>query len=61
MNNLESDLRAAFKQESAAFRDRWRLACLETHVEYRFARTDERPANVLREFLVTRQRAGVRR
>jgi uncharacterized protein (DUF58 family) len=56
-----ADLRAAFKQESAAFRDRWRLACLETHVEYRFARTDERPANVLREFLVTRQRAGVRR
>jgi uncharacterized protein (DUF58 family) len=56
-----ADLRTAFKQESAAFRDRWRLACLETHVEYRFARTDERPANVLREFLVTRQRAGVRR
>jgi uncharacterized protein (DUF58 family) len=55
------DLREAFKRESAAFRDRWRLACLETHVEYRFARTDQRPAEILREFLVTRQRAGVRR
>jgi uncharacterized protein (DUF58 family) len=56
-----ADLRDAFKQESAAFRDRWRLACLETHVEYRFTRTDQRPAEVLREFLVTRQRMGVRR
>jgi uncharacterized protein (DUF58 family) len=56
-----ADLRDAFKEESAAFRDRWRLACLETHVEYRFVRTDQRPAEVLREFLVTRQRAGVRR
>jgi uncharacterized protein (DUF58 family) len=56
-----ADLREAFKRESASFRDRWRLACLETHVEYRFARTDQKPADVLREFLVTRQRAGVRR
>jgi uncharacterized protein (DUF58 family) len=55
------DLREAFKRESASFRERWRLACLETQVEYRFARTDQRPADVLREFLVTRQRAGVRR
>jgi uncharacterized protein (DUF58 family) len=54
------DLRAAFARESAAFRERWRIACLETHVEYRFARTDHRPADILREFLVTRQRAGRR-
>jgi hypothetical protein len=56
-----ADLRAAFKVESAAFRDRWRLACLETHVEYRFARTDQRPADVLREFLVTRQKTRMRK
>jgi uncharacterized protein (DUF58 family) len=53
-----ADLREAFRRESADFRERWRQACLETRVEYRFARTDARPADVLREFLATRQRAG---
>jgi uncharacterized protein (DUF58 family) len=56
-----ADLHEAFKRESADFRERWRLACLETRVEYRFARTDARPAEVLREFLASRQRSRVRR
>jgi uncharacterized protein (DUF58 family) len=56
-----ADLREAFRRESTAFRDRWRLACLETRVEYRFVRTDERPAEVLRAFLASRQKAGARR
>jgi uncharacterized protein (DUF58 family) len=56
-----ADLREAFRRESAAFRDRWRLACLETKVEYRFVSTKERPADVLRSFLAARQRPGARR
>jgi uncharacterized protein (DUF58 family) len=57
-----ADLRDSFRRESVDFRERWRLACLETRVEYRFARTDARPAEVLREFLAARQRArGARR
>jgi uncharacterized protein (DUF58 family) len=55
------DLHDAFRRESAAFRERWRLACLETRVEYRFIRTDALPAEVLREFLARRQRSKVRR
>jgi uncharacterized protein (DUF58 family) len=51
------DLAEAFKRESAAFRERWRTACLESSVEYRFARTDAPPAEVLRAFLADRQRA----
>jgi uncharacterized protein (DUF58 family) len=51
------DLAQAFKRESQAFRDRWRAACLEASVEYRFARTDAPPAEVLRAFLADRQRA----
>ena len=50
------DLAAAFAVESAAFRDRWRAACLEAGVEYRFARTDGPPAEVLRAFLADRLR-----
>lgn len=55
-----SDLQEAFRRESAAFRERWRLACLEARVEYRFVRTDESPAEVLRAFLASRQRAARR-
>jgi uncharacterized protein (DUF58 family) len=55
------DLREAFARESEAFRERWRQACLETRVEYRFTRTDARPAEVLRSFLANRQKARVRR
>jgi uncharacterized protein (DUF58 family) len=56
-----ADLHDAFRRESAAFRERWRLACLETRVEYRFTRTDAAPAEVLRSFLASRQRSRVRR
>ena len=51
------DLAASFRRESLALRERWRLACLEGRVEYRFATTDEAPADVLRAFLFGRQRA----
>ena len=51
------DLAASFKRESAALRERWRQACLEARVEYRFATTAEPPAEVLRAFLFARQRA----
>jgi uncharacterized protein (DUF58 family) len=51
------DLASSFRRESLALRERWRLACLEARVEYRFAATDEPPADVLRAFLFGRQRA----
>ena len=34
-----ADLREAFSDESQAFRERWRQACLEVGIEYRFATT----------------------
>ena len=37
-----ADLREAFREESLAFRERWRQACLEVGIEYRFATTDHR-------------------
>jgi hypothetical protein len=52
-----ADLREAFREESRAFRERWRLACLEVGVEYRFATTGEAPADILRRFLSGRRRA----
>jgi uncharacterized protein (DUF58 family) len=52
-----SELRQAFREESLAFRDRWRRACLEIGVEYRFVATDSPPAEVLRGFLSARRRA----
>jgi uncharacterized protein (DUF58 family) len=52
-----ADLREAFREESRAFRERWRLACLEVGVEYRFASTTEAPADILRRFLSGRRRA----
>jgi uncharacterized protein (DUF58 family) len=51
------DLREAFRRESRAFRERWRLACLEAGLEYRFTTTDTPPADVLRAFLSARRRA----
>jgi uncharacterized protein (DUF58 family) len=51
------DLREAFTRESLAFRERWRLACLEAGVEYRFTTTTDAPADVLRAFLSGRRRA----
>lgn len=54
------DLVAAFGEESAAFRARWRATCLEARVEYRFARTDAPPGELLRAFLADRQ-GSVRR
>lgn len=51
------DLAASFARESLALRERWRVACLEAHVEYRFATTATPPAEVLRQFLFDRQRA----
>jgi uncharacterized protein (DUF58 family) len=50
------DLAASFARESLALRERWRVACLEAHVEYRFAVTSTPPAEVLRSFLFDRQR-----
>ncbi len=55
-----ADLREAFRRESAAFRERWRQACLESRIEYRFVRTDEAPAEVLRSFISARRRPGRR-
>jgi uncharacterized protein (DUF58 family) len=52
-----SELRQAFREESRAFRERWRRACLEIGVEYRFTTTDSPPAEVLRSFLGGRRRA----
>jgi uncharacterized protein (DUF58 family) len=52
-----TDLAQAFRRESQAFRNRWRGTCLEAGVEYRFARTDAPPAEILRAFLADRQRA----
>jgi uncharacterized protein (DUF58 family) len=54
------DLVAAFGEESASFRQRWRAMCLEARVEYRFARTDTPPGELLRTFLADRQ-GSVRR
>jgi len=51
------DLAASFQRESAALRERWRTACLESRVEYRFATSAMPPADVLRAFLFERQRA----
>lgn len=50
-----SELRAAFKRESLAFRARWRDRCIEARVEYHLARTDTPPAEILRAFLTSRQ------
>jgi hypothetical protein len=36
------------------FRERWRTTCLEARVEYRFARTDIPPAEILHAFLADR-------
>ncbi len=52
-----SELRQAFRDESRAFRERWRRACVEIGVEYRFTTTDAPPAEVLRAFLGGRRRA----
>ena len=52
-----SELRQAFASESRAFRERWRRACVEIGVEYRFTTTDAPPAEVLRSFLGGRRRA----
>jgi uncharacterized protein (DUF58 family) len=51
------DLAASFARESLALRERWRLACLESRVEYLFAMTSTPPAEVLRAFLFDRRRA----
>jgi uncharacterized protein (DUF58 family) len=49
-----SDLCQAFREESASFRERWRNVCLEARVEYRFARTDIPPSEILHAFLAGR-------
>jgi uncharacterized protein (DUF58 family) len=48
------DLASAFREESAMFRQRWQNLGLEAKVEYRFARTDAPPAEILHPFLVGR-------
>jgi len=50
------ELRTAFRRESAAFRQRWREACVDARVEYQLATTDTPPSEVLRRFLFARQR-----
>ncbi len=49
-----ADLKDAFRRESLALRERWRLACLESRVEYRFAKSDTPPAEILRAFVAAR-------
>jgi uncharacterized protein (DUF58 family) len=58
-----ADLREAFRDESTAFRERWRQACLESGIEYRLVTTNTAPADVLRTFLSGRRsgRSGGRR
>jgi uncharacterized protein (DUF58 family) len=51
-----ADLTETFRRESAALRDRWRSACLESRVEYRFTTTDTPPGEVLRAFVGDRQK-----
>jgi uncharacterized protein (DUF58 family) len=51
------DLAASFARESLALRERWRLACVESRVEYLFATTATPPSDVLRAFLFDRRRA----
>jgi uncharacterized protein (DUF58 family) len=48
------DLLAAFREESVAFRQRWRNLALEANIEYRFARSDTPPAEILHPFLAER-------
>jgi uncharacterized protein (DUF58 family) len=50
-----ADLREAFREESMAFRERWRHACLEAGIEYRMVTTRAAPADVLRGFLSGRR------
>jgi uncharacterized protein (DUF58 family) len=50
------DLRAAFRRQSAAFRDEWRERCLNARVEHQPVVTSAPPAEVLRRFLLPRQR-----
>jgi len=49
------DLVQAFAEESEAFRQRWRAACMDARVEYRFVSTDMPPSDVLHTFLADRQ------
>ena len=50
------DLAASFREESAIFRQRWQNLALESKVDYRFARTNVPPAEILHPFLA--ERAG---
>jgi len=50
------ELTSAFREESATFRQRWQTTAREARVEYRFARTDAPPAEILHRFLA--ERAG---
>jgi hypothetical protein len=50
------ELAAAFREESASFRQRWQNLGREARIDYRFARTDVPPAEVLYPFLA--ERAG---
>lgn len=50
------ELTSAFREESAAFRQRWQSFGREARLEYRFARTDSAPAEILHPFLAERAR-----
>ena len=50
------DLRVAFRRESEAFRARWRELCLDARVDYQLAITNEPPSQVIRRFLLPRQK-----
>ena len=50
------DLRAAFRKQSQVFRDGWRERCLDARVEHLLAVTSAAPSEVLRRFLLPRQR-----
>ncbi|MBN2574364.1 MAG: DUF58 domain-containing protein [Deltaproteobacteria bacterium] len=50
------DLAPAFREESALFRRRWQTLAREARMEYRFARTDTPPVEILAPYLA--ERAG---
>lgn len=52
------ELTSAFREESASFRQRWQRFGREARLEYRFARSDMPPAELLHPFLA--ERAGRR-
>jgi len=51
-----ADLKASFRNESAAFQSRWRQTCLQAGIEYRLVTTQDAPGAVLRSFIAARSK-----